>query len=291
VDGVGRPREWEAVLAAQQADGAFLSYVHLKKGPTEDYNGFATALVLDCLCQAPDLPAILSARVRALEFLQGCADPSCMGRFGFYPPGKQPGWMVPRLACDADDTALFNLALLRAGWVDRAEAARVIRDILRPFQLTFRNERSEPWHRVGAFETWLDARIYRNPVDCTVNVNVLTLLHASGTDCPEAAAIAEMLFAASDWAGALKARATKLSPWYPDPIEFVFAVERATKANVPQMAALANQLQRLGWVARDKAKNLPICGSSDGPIFWTCPALATARAILAGGRNLSGRSR
>lgn len=273
-------------MAAQQADGAFLSYVHLSGGPADDHNGFATALVLDCLRQAPDLPAILVARDRALEFLQSCADPSCTGRFGFYAAGNQPSWMVPRLAYDADDTALFHLALLRAGRVDRAEVARVIRDILCPFRLTFRNERSDPWHRVGAFETWLDARTYRNPVDCTVNVNVLTLLHASGADWPEAAAITEMLFAAVDWAGTLKARAAKLSPWYPDPIEFVFAVERATKASVPQMAALSNRLQRLDWVARDKAKNLPICGSSDGRIVWSCPALLTARAILAAAETL-----
>ncbi len=193
--------------------------------------------------------------------------------------------MAPRLAPDADDTALFNLALLRAAEIDRAEVARVICDILRPFRLTFRNERSEPWHRVKVLETWLDSQAFRNPVDCTVNVNVLTLLHASGVDWPEAAAITEMLFAAVDWAGALKARAAKLSPWYPDPIEFVFAVERAAKENVPQMAALLNLLHDLDWVARDKTKNLPICGSSDGRIVWTCPALLTARAILACGRN------
>jgi hypothetical protein len=285
VDGLGRLGEWQSVLAAQQWDGAFLSYASLSAGPTEDHNGFATALVLDCLRQAPDLPAILAARDRALLFLQSCADPSCTGRFGFYATGKQPGWMAPRLAYDADDTALFNLALLRAARVDSAEVVRVIHDILRPFRLTFRSERSDPWHRVGALETWLDSRTYRNPVDCTVNVNVLTLLHASGADWPEAAAITEMLFAAVDWAGALKARAAKLSPWYPDPIEFVFAVERAAKASVPQMAALSDRLQRLDWVARDKAKNLPICGSSDGRIVWTCPALLTARAILACGRN------
>jgi hypothetical protein len=285
MDGVSRLGEWESVLAAQQANVAFLSYVRLSVGPTEDHNGFATALVLDCLRQAPDLPAILAARDKALEFLESCADPSCPGRFGFYAAGNQPGWMVPRLAYDADDTALFNLALLQGARVDSAEVVRVIRDILHPFRLIFRNERSDPWHRVGAIETWLDARTYRNPVDCTVNVNVLTLMHASGADWPEAAAITEMLFAAVDWAGTLKARAAKLSPWYPDPIEFVFAVERAAKARVPQMAALSNRLQRLDWVARDKGKNLPICGSSDGRIVWTCPVLSTARAILACGRN------
>ena len=197
MDAVSRLGEWEPVLAAQQADGAFLSYVHLSAGTTEDHNGFATALVLDCLRQAPDLPRS-SRPDRALEFLQSCADPSCTGRFGFYAAGKKPGWMVPRLAYDADDTALFNLALLRAGRVERAEVAWVIRNILRPFRLTFRNERSDPWHRVGAFETWLDAQTYRNPLDCTVNVNVLTLLHASGADWPEAAAITEMLLAAVD---------------------------------------------------------------------------------------------
>jgi hypothetical protein len=275
------PAEWEPVLATQQGDGAFLSHAHLRDGPIGDHNGFATALVLDCLWQAPDLPAIAAARDRALTFLQGCVDPSCPGRFGFYPPGTDPGWMVPSLACDADDTALFNLALLRAGSIDKGEVARVICEVLRPFRLTFRNERSQPWHRFGVFETWLDAGICPNPIDCTVNVNVLTLLHASGTDYPEAAAITEMAFAAAEWAGLLKARAARSSPWYPDPIEFVFAVERAARAGVPRMATLSNQLHRLDWVIEDKVKNLPICGSSDGRIVWTCPALFIARAILA----------
>lgn len=279
--GLTRLEEWEPVLAAQQGDGSFLSYVHLSAGPIEDHNGFATALVLDCLRQAPDLPATLAARDRGLAFLQSCADLSCAGRFRFYAADKQPGWMAPRLACDTDDTALFNLALLHAARIKRADIIRVIRDVLYPFRLAFRNERSEPWHRVGVLETWLDAKAYRNPVDCTVNVNVLTLLHASGADWPEAAAITEMLFAAVDWAGAVKGRAAKLSPWYPDPIEFIFAVERAAKAGVPQMATLFNRLKRQDWAERGKAKNLPICGSSDGRTVWTCPALSTARAILA----------
>jgi hypothetical protein len=282
VDELSRLWEWRTVLAAQQGTGAFLSYVHLSAGPTEDYNGFATALVLDCLREAPDLPAIYAARDRALDFLQSCADPSRAGRFGFYAAGKQPGWMAPNLACDADDTALFNLALLREARIDREEVIRVIRNILYPFRLAFRNERSDPWHRVGALLTWLDPRSFHNPVDCTVNVNVLTLLHASGEDWPEATAITEMLFAAVDWAGALKQRAAKLSPWYPDPIEFVFAVQRAAKAAVPGLTELSSRLQSLDWVVADSSKNLPICGFSDGHIVWTCPALWTARKILAG---------
>jgi hypothetical protein len=281
--GLNRLGEWARVLAAQQEDGAFLSDVHLSSGPTEDHNGFATALVLDCLNGAPDFPEIRAARDRALKFLQSCADPSCPGRYGFYPAGRQPGWMAPKLACDADDTALFNLALLRAAKVDRAEAARVIREILYPFRLYFRNERSDPWHRIGAFLTWLDPQSFRNPVDCTVNVNVLTLLYASGEPWPEAAAITAMLFSAVDWAGTLKPRAAKLSPWYPDPIEFVFAVQRAAKAGVPRMVELSFRLQELDWVATDRTNTLPICGSSDGRIVWTCAALSVSRKVLARG--------
>jgi hypothetical protein len=272
--------DWRAVLAAQQDDGSFLSYVRLSSGAIDDRNAFATALVLDRLRGAAYRPDIVAARNRALDFLQGCADLSCQGRFGFYGAGNQPAWMLPRLAPDADDTALCNLALLRAGRIDRTEVCRVIREVLLPFRLLYRNERSQPWHRIGAFLTWLDPSSFPNPVDCTVNVNVLMLLHLSSELWPEAGAITEMLHAAVDWAGGSKTKAAKLSPWYPEPIEFVFAIERAAAAGVPRMAEISVHLQRLEWVVQDKPKDLPICGSRDGHIVWTCPALSSARAIL-----------
>ncbi|WP_162488481.1 hypothetical protein [Azospirillum lipoferum] len=279
MDELRQPGDWRAVLAAQQDDGSFLSHVRLSSGAVNDRNVFATALVLDRLRAAACRPDIVAARNRALDFLQRCADPSCQGRFGFYRAGHQPAWMLPRLAPDADDTALCNLALLRAGRIDRTEVCRVVREVLLPFRLLYRNERSQPWHRIGALLTWLDPGAFPNPVDCTVNVNVLMLLHASGELWPEAGAITEMLHAAVDWAGGSKMKAVKLSPWYPEPIEFVFAVERAAAAEVPGMAELSGHLQRLEWVVKDKPNDLPICGSSDGRIVWTCPALRSARAI------------
>lgn len=273
--------DWDVVLAAQRANGAFASRVHLHDGPREDHNGFVTALVLDCLGHAPDTGAIRSARHRAVGFLQSCADPTAPGRFGFYPAGGQPDWMTSALPPDSDDTALVNLALLREGHCNQCDIDAAIATVLLPFQLTYLTERSEPWHRIGAFETWLDETAFRNPVDCTVNVNVLCLLHHSAGDWPQAAAITEMLYAAVDWAGALRARAARLSPWYPAPIEFVYAIDRAAASGVPQMAALAACLHCLDWVREDIGWDLPICGSSDRRIVWTCSALARARANLA----------
>lgn len=277
---VTMPQDWEPVLAAQTPEGAFPSYVHLNEGPTEDKNGFATALTLNCLQHAGDAAGISAARKRAIDFLKKCENSDRPGQFGFYPRCGQPTWMVPALPDDADDTALFNLALLHAGLIDRAEAQRVITNILRPFRLTYLSERSDPWHRVGAFETWLDSASFRNPVDCTVNTNILVLMHASGSNWPEAAAITEMLYAAVAWAGGLRARVLMLSPWYPHPIEFVHALDRAAANGVPQMSALAARLHSLDWVREDIGQCLPICGSSDRRIVWTCSALAQARAIL-----------
>ncbi len=274
------PQDWGPILAAQTPDGAFLSDVHLKGGATKERNGFATALILNCLRYAGDASVIRAARKRAIRFLKKCENRDRPGQFGFYPRCGQPNWMVPALPDDADDTALFNLALLHAGRINRAEAQRVVTDILRPFRLTYLTERSDPWHRIGAFETWLDSAIFRNPVDCIVNTNILELMHVSGGNWPEAAAITDMLYAATAWAGSLRARALKLSPWYPHPIEFIHALDRSVAAGVPRMGALAAHMHSLDWVREDIGRCLPICGSSDRRIVWTCSTLARARANL-----------
>ena len=280
MDNMTISQDWFPVLAAQKNDGAFLSYVHLKTGAIEDWNGFATALILDCLQKAENTPEINVARERAIGFLENCESLAQPGQFGFYPRGEQPKWMVPKLPDDADDTALFNLALLRAGRIEQVKAQRVITDILHPFRLTYLSERSEPWHQIGVFETWIDSASFRNPVDCTVNTNVLTLLHASGGNWPETTAITKMLYAAVDWAGTFRARAGRLSPWYPNPIEFVHALDRAAAVGVPQIDALVARLHCLDWVRKDIERDLPICGSSDRRIVWTCSALTRARANL-----------
>lgn len=268
--------DWSTVLAAQAPDGSFASFVHLSDGPRPDRNAFVTALVLDCLWTAGAGLYLDRARSRALDFLETCGDG---GRYGFYPRGQQPEWMAPPLSDDADDTALVLTALIRAGRLDRTAGWTSLNGPLRPHRIGFLTERSDPWHRVGVYETWLDETAFRNPVDCTVNANILALLFAIGAPEDQTRPIIDMLEAALNWAGPLKARVAKLSPWYPDPLEFVHALSRAARWGNARVAALFEQASRFDWVKKPAPQSQKVCGSSDGRIYWTSPALQAAREL------------
>src|SRR5262249_6565294 len=152
------------ILGAQTSFGAFASCV----GSATDENCFVTALVL---LEVPSgLSASLDAGVaKALDFLEACEEPERPGAFRFY-PSNLPSARLPigRLAADADDTALAQLALIRHGRRGKADAKRTIEAVLGPYRVAYLRGDEPPWVRPGAVRTWLSREIRGNAVDCVV---------------------------------------------------------------------------------------------------------------------------
>lgn len=270
------------LLPAQTASGAFPSTVSLPTGPVPDENGFITALVLHELAGFPPTPDLRAAQERALDFLLRCERRDQPGCFAFYPPGAQPDWMPIPLPPDADDTALITLALARAGRWSRHALEHIARHRLAPFRLLHLSAIAKPWHRVGAYFTWLDEMFYPNVVDLCVNVNVAILLKTAGlAEEMGLMALVEMIEAGIDWAGASAQRSFLLTPFYPQPHELVHAVGRAVELGVSELAPCRDKLSACPWGgAHDPngwSDDRAICSSHDGRIVWRAPVLQRAR--------------
>lgn len=271
----------DAVLQMQMTGGAFAAELWLEGRPRADANAVATALVLDALGGFRDDPRAGAEAARALDFLAACADAGAAPAFFLRPAGDRPA------APEADATALAALALHDAGRLARGDLAAILARRLRPFRLDRPGGAEAPWQPVGAFQSWLDPMAAPNPVDCTVNVNLLCLIHAAGGPEREVAAILDMLEGALGWAGATKARIRRLSPLYAEPVELVHALGRAARRGVPGVGALHRRLLAERWVEHDLAhpEGLPIRAGRDGHdgrARWTCAALEALRARAIG---------
>lgn len=272
----------EQVVASQLPSGAFPSTVHFADRHVADENGFVTALVLNELSRFDEDALVRQAIERGLEFLVRCEVPGRDGHFCFYPIDAHPVWMTTRLRPDADDTALFAVLLARYGRRPQSFLAEVVNTVLSPFQMLYLSERSKPWYRCPVYFTWLDERLWPNDIDCCVNVNVLTLIHRSGTVAAGRPEIVAMIHRALDWAGESIERATILSPWYPHPIELYYAVNRAVRSGVEELQSAAAVLRDLAWVKgyrRAGITETPICGSADRRFVWTSEVLQLARQL------------
>ncbi|KGU88811.1 hypothetical protein [Burkholderia pseudomallei] len=274
----------DALLAAQSPSGAFGSVVDLPTGPAADENGFVTALVLHELSAWPTTPALTAARMRALDFLACCERTDRRGAFSFYPPDRQPAWMPIALLPDADDTALFTLALVDGDRWPAQRLTQAARQVLEPFRLRWVAADAKPWHREGVYLTWLDELVYPNVVDLCVNINVAALLKRAGpAHAARLAAIVDMVDAGLAWAGASPQRAFLLTPYYPHPAELGHAIDRAIRLGVTELLPCRDKLRDLGWsYAADPAGwplDTPVCSSDDGRIVWRAPVLQQARQL------------
>lgn len=271
-----------AVLAAQAASGAFVSWVGLRDGPMRDENGFVTAITCELLWPWRRDPGVAAALDRAFGFLQRCRAGDATAGYGFYPADAYPGWMTVRLPPDADDTALIGCVLYRYGRLDRRGLRQLRHGPVARARLTYLDERSPGWHKTGISLTWIDDDAWHNPVDLIVNVNVLTLLETNNKNCIDATATRAMIGAALAWAGGSRARLGHLTPWYPDPAELLFALERARRLGVVGLEHEIAALHRLDWVsdAINGARARVLCGSGDGRFQWTSPVVDRLHAIM-----------
>ncbi len=240
-----------------------------------DRNGFVTALAMRALRrQGIDIPAEM------LDALECCRSPGA--GFGFWAPWARPQW-APRLPDDADDTAIMTLELHAAGRLSREEARRIVCLTIGRHRIAQLPALRPPWLRTGVFSTWHRRGIALDLIDCTAIANALAAFAALDLhEIPGVRASTAMLRDAVAWAGDDGTRACSLSPFYPEPAEFVLALRHAVEAGAEALAPVYAAAAQTPWgcdaetrVAHDEHL---VCSSPYGSAVWRSPALARIRA-------------
>ncbi len=240
-----------------------------------DRNGFVTALAARALRrQGIGVPDAM------LDALARCRSPGA--GYGFWAPCARPEW-APRLPDDADDTAIMTLELHAAGRLSREEARRIACLSIGRHRIAQLPALRPPWLRTGVFATWHRRGIALDLIDCTATANALAVFAALDLhEIPGVHASTTMLCDAVAWAGDDETRACSLSPFYPEPAEFVLALRHAVEAGAEALAPVYAAAARTPWgrgaearVAHDDHR---VCSSPYGTAVWRSPALARIRA-------------
>jgi hypothetical protein len=268
------------VASYQAANGAFVSWIVQRNGEIEDCNGFATALVLRALRQRGDISEREPLCQAALDFLESCESPDQVGAFGFWPVQQRPIW-AQRVPSDVDDTAVINLELAQYGRRTLDEVRAVVYGLLMAHLV--QNERcpGPPWLRPLVFPTWIGkGGKAANPVDCCVNANVVALMACTGlTHLPGYSEACCMIADAIAWAGDSPLRIRSLTPYYPRPTEFLYALDHAIACGAVELQAPRDQLAKVcAGATVDRLDSEAICSNAYGGPIWRCPALSLIRA-------------
>jgi hypothetical protein len=268
---------WSEIAAGQAPSGAFISIVELRSGPVRDENAFVTALVLELIATSEPLPGLADARERALDFLERCERAPPWGGFAFYPADAQPRWLREPLPADVDDTALCSLALYRGGRWPQSRLRHQVLAVLDRYRLEQKPAGAE-WFQTGVYPTWLNAKRLRNPIDVCANVNVATLLQASGLGESRSRGIVHMVEAALDWVADRRERMQAIMPYYSHPAELGHALRRAVSAGVSGAEDLLTRFGAQGWWQGSEDRTAPVCCSLGARVVWSSPVLQAARA-------------
>jgi hypothetical protein len=283
----------ERLSSEQSAVGAFISYIDRQGRFEQDCNGFATALVLRDL---PDAPGLELIRHRALDFLESCASPCIHGAFGFWPADQRPVW-AQRVPEDVDDTAVLTLELAKHGRRTLEQVQQTVYEVLMPTLVTDIDPYGPPWIRSLVFPTWLGLDGHRcNPVDCCVNTNTAALLHWCGlAHLPGYAEACEMIAAGLEWAasGPFEMRLPRLSaltPYYPNPNELLQALRHAVSCGTVELQpALEHLFVLLGGITLPPRLQEALFGLTYRGPYWRCPALNLARELARSQNSQSSR--
>lgn len=270
----------------QRADGAFPSYVHLRKGElTLDFNCFVTACIVRALrhmpAQGPDTLLI----ERSLDWLQRQQSASPPHAYAFWPQRDKPIW-ARNVPDDLDDTAIIASELLRHHRIDRAAARRLFRDVMAPNRVEHSIlPHMPPWIAEGSFFTWvappgrMQGRRGANIVDCCVNANIAAFIAlVDGPGHPGIAEAVATINAGLDWASGDANRLSALTPFYPSVLNFLEAVEHAAECGVGELQVARMELRRLS--ARLDTRKSGICRAAySSSVIWHSPALEIAQRL------------
>ncbi|MEL6160748.1 MAG: hypothetical protein AAFR18_16180 [Cyanobacteria bacterium J06627_32] len=278
----------EQLTSQQSPSGAFKSTICLDDQHYPDDNGFITAQVIRTLGAFPadkrSSERVQTAIHAGLTFLQQCESTVRPGAFGFWPSG-QPHPKIAPLPEDADDTALIALELAKWGYLTRKALIEVACKVLLRYRLRGLSAPSPPWIRSGTFLTWLSSAGRANVIDCCVNANVVALLAYAGLQhLPGYQEACEMIDAGIRWAGNDFKRARTLTPFYPYPVELIYAIQYAVSHGAKQLLPSLARLRSLTWASTQQPQvltlNRPICSSAYGSTLWQSEVLQISRQQL-----------
>jgi hypothetical protein len=268
----------EFILSSQLPSGAFPSIASLTDENFVDENSFTTALVISILSDFNTNSQVYNACKRGIDYLLSCENPKNSGMFGFYPVNLQPKWIKEFLPPDTDDTALCSLALFYNGYWNRNQLKHQINNVLKPYQLSQKVPGME-WFRVGVYPTWLDRKRMNNPIDICVNINVATLIKEAQIANDNADKIFEMVNSAFNWVGNDYGRMQQITPFYPNPLELYYSLQRAKEAGLSEASKALLNMKLLPW-ERSSSLNTPICCSIGSGVIWKSPILQHARRLM-----------
>ena len=268
------------LLSLQAPSGAFESTVHAGNNSFSDYNGFVTAIVLRELEAFAGLDGWSAPLERALDFLEECESPSRPGLFFFWPSHRWPRW-APRIPEDCDCTATIASELLHYGRIGLDTAHKIVSASLLPYRLPIAPEsRGKPWIRPGVFLTWHYLGAAPNPVDIVVNVNVAAFLAQTG--CTGHAAYGEvcrMIFDGISWCSRQWECLERLSPYYPEGWELVFALKNALRRGAEELSAPLEEIQRFNAPVPGNDPSKILFSMADRSTVWSSTALWAARRL------------
>lgn len=278
------------ICQQQSPGGGFISTVHLPFGKEEESNCFVTALVLRELSSLKRLknwkmPEILKdACRRASGYLIRSRYPVYPNLYSFYPHRSHPFWMTNALYADADDTCIIALELVRYGYKPADTLSFIADKYLQKYRAAgnFSGHLTECWHRDGVFLTWFTAADFPNPIDCCVNANVLALLASAGLKKqPGYIEATNMINDAVGWAGDNPLRLREITPYYPHPVEFYWAVEHAVNSGVDELLPALESLSAIPWIFDKPNDNSStrLCASLDDNFWWSAEVVHFAREL------------
>jgi hypothetical protein len=278
-----------AILRMQSPNGAFPSYVHIGERVIKDENCFVTALVLLHLL---DYSAVLqdkklfSAIDRGLDFIEACEQPGEKGSFCFYPYTIQSQRLDIFINPDLDDSSLALLVLLKGKRRSEEEVLTAIKKVIEPNRLLGISGHQGQWIAPGSFLTWINTPISFNTIDCCVNCNIVSLytyLNLKTHDSYKAA-VATINRATTLYSADISSM-RRIAPFYPDPVELLFALDRAVKAGAEELQNALNHWKKKhskGCYLKNKTDTSQyICCHESGKPVWSSPVLQKIRAITA----------
>jgi hypothetical protein len=278
----------KSVFNSQAPIGAFPSIICSGDKRYPDWNGFTTAQVLRALRAVPESDSLNNARHLALDFFKRCESPEKPGAFRFWPKGMQPDW-IPEPPQDADDTSIILIEMVRNKRIDLHAARMIARSVLLPHRLIEVSKPAPPWIRPGAFFTWLRPGPF-NIVDCCVNANVIAMLSYIGLDgIAGFDETCEMIEEGIKWSEGSSFQVRTLTPFYPHPAEFVYAVDHAIECGAKQLEESLGLMRDFGWVQDNDDENSeerPICGNAYAGDIWYSQVLDIARKFVRRYSNL-----
>lgn len=270
------------ICALQSPGGAFLSSVRLPFGDVEDCNCFVTGLVLHETSTVRGYPLLDEARRRAFGFLLRSKYPVYPYLFSFYPHRAHPFWMRNALYADADDTSVIVGELVCADLFPAESIAYIAENYLLKYRATgdFSRHLTQGWQREGVFLTWFTSADVDNPIDCCVNTNVIALLARAGmTGIDGYGAACSMINEAAQQAADYPAHSRQFTPYYPHPVEWYYALERAVNAGARELMPALEVLSAVPLIQQSLYTHLPLCSDVAGKIVWKAEVLTYARQL------------